>query len=241
MRQITPALVLGAFVALFSASIASAADIPRPIYKAPAIAPAPEFTWSGFYVGAHGGYGWNNYTGNDPVAGSSTGQAKGWLGGVQLGYNYQLGAFVLGAEGDFSFADVKWTEDGWAGAGSTASLKSDYYATAAARIGYAFDRFLVYGKGGIAFTRDKYDISDGAGGTATGNFNRTGWMLGGGLEYAFWENWSAKVEYDYLHFSGIDETLDTGGGLTATTANVSLNSSLVKVGVNYRFNPGGLF
>lgn len=195
------------------------------------------FTWSGLYVGVHGGYGWNNYTGDDPVAGSSTGQAKGWLGGFQVGYNYQLGAFVLGAEGDFSFADVKWTEDDPFGNGnSNASLKSDYFATVAARVGYAFGRFLVYGKGGIAFTRDKYDISDGTGGTATGTFNRTGWMLGAGLEYAVWENWSVKAEYNYMHFAGIDEALDTGGGLTSTTANVSLNSQLVKVGLNYRFN-----
>lgn len=238
MRQNTPALVLAACVALISVSVASAADIPRPVYKAPPFAPPPIFSWSGFYVGVHGGYGWNKYSGDDPVAGSSTGEAKGWLGGLQVGYNYQLGAFVLGAEGDFSFADVKWNEDGWAGAGSTATLKSDYYATVAARVGYAFDRFLVYGKGGIAFTRDKYDIADGTGGTATGKFNRTGWMLGGGVEYAFWDNWSAKVEYNYLKFTGIDETLDTSGGLTATTANVSLVSHLVKVGLNYRFNLG---
>ena len=237
MRQITPALVLGAFVALMSASVSSAADIPRPAYKAPAFTPEPIFTWSGFYVGVHGGYGWNNYTGDDPVAGSSTGQAKGWLGGLQLGYNYQLGAFVLGVEGDFSFADVKWTESASFGGGTIdGTLKSDYYATAAARLGYAFDRFLVYGKGGVAFTRDKYDITVSTGGSASGNFNRTGWMLGAGLEYAFWDNWSAKVEYNYMHFAGIDEALDTSGGLTSTTANVSLNSQLVKVGLNYRFN-----
>ena len=237
MRQTATALVLSAFVGLISASIASAADIPRPAYKAPPLEPIPVFTWNGFYVGVHGGYGWNNYTGDDPVAGSSTGQAKGWLGGFQVGYNYQLGAFVLGAEGDFSFADVKWTEDDPFGNGnSNASLKSDYFATVAARVGYAFDRFLVYGKGGIAFTRDKYDISDGTGGTATGSFNRTGWMLGAGLEYAVWENWSVKAEYNYMHFAGIDEALDTSGGLTSTTANVSLNSQLVKVGLNYRFN-----
>ena len=185
----------------------------------------------------HGGYGWNEYSGDDPVAGSSTGEAKGWLGGLQLGYNYQLGAFVLGVEGDFSFADVKWTESASFG-GSTidASLKSDYYATAAARVGYAFDRFLVYGKGGVAFTRDKYDITVSTGGSASGKFNRTGWMLGAGLEYAFWDNWSVKGEYNYLHFAGIDETLDTSGGLTVTTANVSLVSHLIKVGLNYRFN-----
>ena len=237
MRQTASGLVLGAFVALMSASVSSAADIPRPAYKAPPFEPVQVFTWSGLYVGVHGGYGWSNYSGDDPTAGTTTGQAKGWLGGLQVGYNYQLGAFVLGVEGDFSFADVKWTEDDPFGNGnSNASLKNDYFATAAARVGYAFDRFLVYGKGGIAFTRDKYDISDGTGGTATGSFNRTGWMLGAGLEYAVWENWSVKAEYDYLHFAGIDETLDTSGGLTATTANVSLVSHLVKLGLNYRFN-----
>lgn len=235
MRQTVPALLLGVFVALISTSVACAADLPRPVYKAPAVAPAPmpPFSWNGIYIGIHGGYGWSTFD-----SGGTSDDAKGWLGGFQLGYNYQIDSFVLGVEGDFSFADVADDISDPFGTGGNASLKNDYFATIAGRVGYAFDRFLVYGKGGVAFTRDKYDITDGIGGFANGTFNRTGWMVGGGLEYAFWDNWSVKAEYNYLSFGSITETLTAGGGITASPANVSLISHLVKVGLNYRFNLG---
>lgn len=233
MRTLPLVWVCGVTVAC--TSIASAADLPRPVYKAPIYSPAPVYNWTGFYGGIHGGYGWSNFSGNDPLAGSSDVQAKGWLGGVQLGYNYQINQFVIGVEGDFSWADVKHEESNPLGTGGNASLKNDYFATAALRLGYAWDRTLLYAKGGAAWTRDKIDITDGVGGFANGTFNRTGWMLGAGLEYAFWNNLSAKVEYNYLHFGGITETLTTGGGLTATPADVSLKSHLVKIGLNYKF------
>lgn len=235
MRRSTFVWVCGALVAC--SSVASAADLRRPVYKAPAYYnPEPIFTWTGFYVGVHGGYGWSNFSATDPVAGSSTTNARGWLGGAQLGYNYQIGAFVIGAEGDFSWADVKKTVANPFGTGlGSASLKNDYFATAAVRLGYAFDRTLIYAKGGAAWTRDKIDVTDGTGGFANGTFNRNGWMLGAGLEYAFWNNVSAKIEYNYLNFRSTTETLTTGGGLTATTPSVSLKSHLVKVGLNYRF------
>jgi outer membrane immunogenic protein len=228
--------VSGALVAF--SSVASAADLPRPVYKAPPALynPAPVFSWTGFYAGVHGGYGWSRFSGNDPVAGPSTVNAKGWLGGVQLGYNYQIGTFVIGAEGDFSWADVKNVQNDPLGlGGGQATLKNDYFITGALRLGYAFDRTLIYAKGGGAWTRDKFDITDGVGGFANGKFNRTGWLIGGGVEYAFWNNLSAKAEYNYLNFGSITETLTTGGGLIATSPSVSLKSHLVKVGLNYKF------
>ena len=236
--RLFPLWVLGAFVAF--SSVASAADLPppayRPAYKAPIFNPAPVFTWTGFYGGIHGGYGWSDFSSRDPVGGNSTGQASGWLAGVQLGYNYQIGSFVLGAEGDVSFADVKNVVDDPLGlGGGQAVLKNDYFATLAARFGYAFDRTLLYGKAGVAWTRDKFNVTDGVGGFGNGTFNRTGWMLGAGLEYAFWNNWSAKIEYNYLHFGSVTEMLTTGGGLGATVPSVSLNTHLLKVGLNYRF------
>ena len=209
------------------------------MYKAPALySPAPVFSWTGFYIGAHGGYGWSNFSGDDPTTGGTdTAQARGWLGGVTVGYNYQINSFVVGVEGDYSWADVNKTDSDPLGlGGGEANLKNDFFATAAVRLGYAVDRFLLYGKGGVAWTRDKWDITDGVGGFANGTFGRTGWMLGAGVEYAFWNNWSAKLEYNYLHFKSIEENLTTGGGLTATPANISLNSHLLKLGVNYRFH-----
>jgi outer membrane immunogenic protein len=231
------ALTWACGVVLACSSLASAADMPRPAYKAPSAVynPEPVYNWTGFYAGVHGGYGWSNFSGSDPVAGDSSGTAKGWLGGVQLGYNYQVGKFVIGAEADYSWADVKNVTDNPFGTGGSATLKNDYFVTAALRLGYAVDRTLLYVKGGGAWTRDKFDVTDGIGGFANGTFNRSGWMIGAGAEYAFWNNWSAKVEYNFLSFGSIDETLTTGGGLTATTPSVKLNSHLLKVGLNYKF------
>lgn len=227
-----------AFVA-FTSQVLFAADLPRPTYKAPPplLSPVPVYNWTGLYVGGHVGYGWSNFSGTDPT-GTASEQAKGWLAGVTVGYNYQINSFVIGVEGDYSWAKVeRKISDPLGLGGGEAKLTNDYFATAAIRLGYAVDRLLIYGKGGVAWTRDKYDITDGAGGFANGTFGRTGWMLGAGLEYAVWGNWSTKIEYNYLKFKSIDETLNTGGGLTATTASVSLTSHLLKFGVNYRFNP----
>jgi outer membrane immunogenic protein len=232
--RLTQKWVCGAFVAF--SSVAFAADLPRPAYKAPIFSPTPVYSWTGFYVGIHGGYGWSEFSSADPVAGNSTAEAKGWLGGLQLGYNYQMGAFVIGAEGDYSWSDVKnEVPDPLGLGGGNASLKNDYFATLALRLGYAFDRTLLYAKGGAAWTRDKIDVTDGVGGFGFGTFDRTGWMLGAGVEYAFWNNFSAKLEYNFLRFGSITEMVTTGGGLTASVPTVRLDTHLLKVGLNYRF------
>jgi outer membrane immunogenic protein len=227
-------------VALFALSsflpTASAADLPRPVYKAqPGLYnPAPIFTWTGFYVGAHAGYGWSKFDGTGTFGASSV-NAKGFLGGAQLGYNYQINQFVVGVEGEYSWANVKYDTPLFAG---TLTLKNDYFADVALRLGYAIDRTLIYGKVGAAWTRDKWDGNDGTGGTVTGNFSRHGWLLGAGVEYAFWNNWSAKLEYNYLMFGTIMPTLTTTGTLTvAGTSDVKLNTHIVKAGINYRFGP----
>lgn len=234
MRRSAAMWVVGAFVAFSMVASASAADLPRPVYKgAPYLSPEPIFTWTGFYVGINGGYGWSHLSG-DGTFGPASATAKGFLGGGQLGYNYQMGHFVIGAEVDAAWADVKYEEPLFAG---TLTFKNDYFITAAARLGYAFDRYLVYGKVGGAWTRDKWDGNDGAGGTVTSKTNRSGWMLGAGVEYALWSNWSAKLEYNYLRFGAVTPAFATTGGLTVTgTADVKLSTHIVKAGLNYRFN-----
>lgn len=238
MRRMLSFALSSALAAVFTSS-SFAADLPRrpaPVYKAPAA--VAFYNWTGFYVGAHAGYGWSDFSSTDLVFGDPGGaKARGWLGGVQLGYNYQIGSIVLGVEGEYSWADVKFTQSDPLGIGAagSATLKNDFFATAAGRLGYAFDRFLVYGKVGGAWTRDKFDLTDGIGGTATGRFNRSGWVGGGGLEYAFLGNWSAKLEYNYMWFGTITEQLTTGGGLVATPANVKLETQIIKAGVNYKF------
>jgi len=234
MRLTTMICAVGAFVAFSSVSSVHAADMPRAVYKAPAyLSPVPTFSWSGLYLGVHGGYGWTRWTGTGAL-GTDSVNGNGWLAGGQIGYNYQTGRFVLGIEGDYSWANVKHETALFAG---NLTLKNDYFATVTGRVGYAFDNILVYGKGGVAWTRDKWDATDGLGGTATGDFNRQGWVIGAGVEYAFWGNVSAKIEYNYLWFKSISETLTTTGGLVvAGTPDVKQQTHLVKVGLNYRFN-----
>jgi outer membrane immunogenic protein len=228
-------LVLAAVASLLStAAAAVAADLPprpRPIYKAPAPAYVT-YNWTGFYLGGHVGYGWSTVTGTDPTDGSrSSGRLRGFLGGGQIGYNYQIGSFVLGIEGDYSWADVKRTD---VVPPLTTTLKHDFFATAAGRLGYAADRWLWYAKGGGAWTRDRLEANDTVD-TIDAKFNRSGWMAGAGIEYAFWNNWSTKVEYNYLHFGKINESAVGTGGLTADAIDVSAEIHLVKLGINYKF------
>jgi outer membrane immunogenic protein len=119
------------------------------------------------------------------------------------------------------------------------SLKNDYIATVAGRFGVAFDRVLLYAKGGAAFTRDKYYVNNGLAGalagSASGSFNRTGWLAGGGVEWMFMPNWSVRAEYNYMGFGAISEQPVTTGNLVATPANVKLNIQTGTVGVNYHF------
>jgi outer membrane immunogenic protein len=228
-----------AFAALSSIAIsaavpANAADIRMPVKAPPSFVHA-YYNWTGFYVGAHIGYGWADFSGVDPVVGilSDSASASGFIYGGQVGFNYQMGSWVFGIEGDFSFGDIKWDESFLLGL-ATGEAKVDRIITVAGRIGYAFDRTLIYGKFGGAWTHEEYRFAL-LGATATGSVDRTGWMFGVGLEYAFLGNWTAKVEYNYLDMGRQDVTLTTVGGLTVTPANVDLTIQTIKVGVNYKF------
>ncbi len=219
---------------VLAADMSGPAPAPAPYVKA-SYSPTPVFSWSGLYLGGHGGYGWGRLTATDPTGATpdSSVDTKGGVAGGQIGYLYQMESLVLGVEGTYSWADIKASTALGAG---TATVKNDYIATVAGRAGYAFDRALLYGKGGVAFTRDKADATDGTGGTSTGRFNRTGYVVGGGLEYAFLNNWSARVEYNYLGFGSQLETPSSAGGLIATPMNVKDNISTVTFGVNYHLN-----
>jgi outer membrane immunogenic protein len=222
---------------------AFAADLaPAPTKAPPAVVAA--YNWSGFYVGVHGGGGWNRFTGTDPTIPGDPGSSvngSGAVAGGQIGGNYQIGNVVLGVEGTYAWSDIKVNDGGpfGGGAGLTVTLKNDYLATAAARLGYAFDRVLIYGKGGAAFTRDKLSADNGLAGalagSATGSFDRTGWIAGTGIEWAFVQNWSVKAEYNYMRFGQITEAPTTTGNLAASPAVVKLDVQTAVVGINYRF------
>jgi outer membrane immunogenic protein len=261
-------LLLTALLSTVAMPAALAADMPT---KAPRQAPVAIYNWSGFYIGGHVGYGWGDkdfsqddiadFFGLDnPIASHSL---RGVLGGAQAGFNIQSGALVFGVEGQFSWTgidDETTTRLGFVfGPGNCTQrepcpvdmrIKSeiDWIATVAGRIGFAWDRVLLYAKGGVAFMDQKH-TADGFIGTDKVHFanakfgdTRTGWMVGGGLEYAFAGNWSAKIEYNFMDFS--NETFNVvatsdilcGGKCGAVKVGVDDGQMhVVKFGINYRF------
>jgi len=238
--------------------------------------PAPSaFDWTGLYVGGHIGGGWadnqfSDFSGGPAGFGgpgnatlvTQTTHSSGFLGGVQGGYNYQVGRLVLGADFDFS-----WTSTDGTNTSSYADFIGDplnksqvitadtnWTGTATTRLGVARNNWLFYSKLGSAWVNTDYtqhnthvtngfDIFDG-----TGSKTLIGWTVGTGIEWAFLNNWTAKLEYDYIDLGSnaitISGTRDPGkfyaSPLSFTTTNLQ-SISEVKFGLNYKFDPGWLF
>jgi len=253
-------LKLAAIALLSSTAISAAADLPaRPYTKAPVVSPV--YNWTGFYIGVHGGYGWGNseslnVNGTPPFpAGSvSSTDVDGWLGGGQLGFNYQFNPnWLIGIEGDVSGGDIKGNLSGFstvAGCTTTrfqsSNLELNWLATITGRLGYIAGPALLYVKGGAAFGDFKASsttVNPAAGNaliaTVSGGETRTGWTVGAGAEWAFANNWSAKAEYNYVDFGTDSVTRDAtyfvGAGPNPLLRDASTHLHLVKVGLNYRF------
>lgn len=171
----------GTALAICSASAADLPVAPRPAPVAPvAYAPAAIYNWTGLYIGGHLGGGFGNSSWSDPVTGANNtfNTGAGFLGGAQVGGNLQLNMLVLGVEGDFSYARLKGS--GTNTIGNTLNTNTNWTSTVTGRVGAAFDRLLVYGKGGVAFAQDQSGFSDLAGNSASTSFMRTGWTAGAG-------------------------------------------------------------
>ncbi len=224
MRQTLSTLLLIAGVGL-AATSAGAADLGnRQVYKAPPV--APTFNWTGFYVGAHVGYGWGNSDWHDPLFGAASVKNDGFIGGGQIGYNWQVDPnWVLGLEGDISGSGMSGSSVCYGGVSCSNDI--NWLATVTGRVGYSFDRALLYAKGGVAFMDQDLRLSV-PGLIATSSETRAGWTIGGGLEYAFAPAWSAKVEYNYMDF----------GTRSIDGTDVDQTVNAIKVGVNYRFGAG---
>jgi outer membrane immunogenic protein len=214
--------LLLAGVALSVATAASAADLPaRPYAKAPPAAVVAAYNWSGFYLGAMGGYGWETDAGS------------GGFGGGTVGYNWQLpgSQFVFGVEVDAAGASIKdrFSEDG-GGFLVTQETKINSFGSVTGRAGFAIDAALIYAKGGYAWANRKWSISDGIV-TFSDSQTHTGYTIGGGLEYMFAPNWSAKGEYMFTSLGS--EAYNFGGPPLVDSGTIDFHT--IKVGVNYHF------
>ena len=216
--------LLLAGAALSVASAASAADMQaRPYTKAPPPAlVSPAYNWSGFYIGAMGGYGW----------GSGDNEGSGGFGGGTIGYNWQFpgSQFVFGVEVDAAGASIKdsLTEDLGGGVLLTQDNKVNALGSVTGRAGFAMDALMLYAKGGFAWANNKLSVS----GIVNGSDSHvhSGYTVGGGIEYMFAPNWSAKAEYMFTHL-GSENYNVAGIGFDSGTAEFSS----VKVGINYHF------
>lgn len=223
--------ILTACAGLLAAAVASpsfAADLPRAAYKAPVYS-AP-FSWSGFYIGINGGYGWGKSKWTIVGTGLSTGDynTTGGLIGGTIGYNLQSGSLVWGLEGDLDASWIKGTDTPTCGTPGC-ETKNSWFGTARGRIGYAWDRFMPFITGGAAFGDIKMTTPVATSQTTT----NVGWTLGGGVEYAFMGPWSTKIEYLYADLGkGKCDAGACGGG---TSFESPLKVNIVRLGVNYRF------
>jgi len=228
------AFLIAATLSLAATSQVLAADLPpaaAPPPRAPAayIPPPPLFSWTGFYLGINGGYGFGQSNWSNPNFAAPTGNfnTSGFLIGGTLGANYQMGAFVIGLEGDGDWNDANGTTFNTCGAGCT--TQGEWLATLRGRAGYAWDRVLFYGTGGAAFG----NVQAWSGGLPYASVTQTGWTAGAGVEWAFLPNWTAKVEYLYVDLGNFSCPAASCGGALPTT--VSFNENIVRAGINYKF------
>jgi outer membrane immunogenic protein len=259
MRRLSPGLLVGMAVAASAlATAASAADMPvpaAPAYYPPAYRPVI-YDWTGIYGGVHLGAGLleDQVTTTTTTALQPSGvQTKlspfAVVGGAQAGFNYQIQQVVVGAEGTFTWSDISGTQATASPiptVSETSISKPRWYATATGKIGFAANDFLFYAKGGAAWMGVNYTqaVSTGIGNISsqTMTVTRSGFTAGGGIEFGMTENLSARLEYDYLNFGTKTYTfanLNTDPTPLVLPVAIRSSTSLISVGMNYRFNWGG--
>jgi outer membrane immunogenic protein len=269
MRNITTALL--ATTALFAAfaQSASAADLRAPAYRAPPPPPPPAFSWTGLYLGGHGGcaHDRKNYTTGgfrnaDPGEvgsgfGIDTANGGGCYGGLQIGYNYQVGSWVWGVEADGSWGNIRSKttllelDPGEVETLALYDQKLKSFGTVRGRLGYAWTwgatPTLWYVTGGYAWARNELSTTalDGIQNTLVSTQNHSGYAVGTGIEVALGWNWSFKGEYLFMDLGNktyATALITDDGALPGTnTTNVDLKLHTVRIGLNYRFGGYGAY
>jgi outer membrane immunogenic protein len=220
-----------------------AADIPS---KSPTYKPPVAYSWTGFYFGGHVGAGGatDDWRAPGTFERLGSGTAPGFLGGAQVGVNYQFDAIVLGLEADFSWSNLSGETCDAVQDLIKCNTKVDRFATIAGRMGIATDRALVYVKGGAAWSHGLREISllqtQANAPAQTVSSSKQGWTAGAGIEYALTRNWSAKLEYDFMDFGTSHVGFDFVASLGAVVpADIKERIHALKFGFNYRFDWSG--
>jgi outer membrane immunogenic protein len=250
----------GLFALLAAAAVSTAAlaaDLPvpgAPAYVPPAYRPAL-YNWSGFYFGGHVGAGLledvvtdTTTTALQPAGTQTKLSPYAVIGGGQAGINLEFNPVVVGAEVTFTGSDISGTQvtPSLIAVTSQQSISAPkWYATATGKLGFAANDLLFYAKGGAAWMHVDYTQDVTAGGVIAEQIiadTRYGYTAGGGVEYAFNENFSGRIEYDFLDFGtknySFNNLAPVGGPLPVA---IKSQSHLLTAGMNYRFNWGGGF
>jgi outer membrane immunogenic protein len=249
-------LAFAVALSLVGSSAALAADLPPPppMPRAPAtyIPVAPPYNWSGFYIGGNLGAGFTNTSLSDnfiPATVFTNSTNTTFLGGGQVGVNYEFwGGVVVGAEAMFDWApnqnnNIAGTNASLPAPGTiSAAINNRWLTTATGKLGYAWDRVLLYGKAGGAWvgsSSSSVTVNGTSVPLATNTSSNWGWTAGVGVEWAFWGTWSARAEYDYVGLNNQTVTVSAASPFLPSdviSAN-SRNINMVTAGVNYKFGP----
>lgn len=241
---------------------AFAADMPLPAVSDQVLVPAAADDWSGFYAGVNVGYGWGDVDSSDVSAteadplgslflpfgtfpgADDSASFDGVIGGGQIGYNLQSGSFVLGIEADVQAGDLEAESTVSVGAPAPTfdnTAEVNLFSTVRGRVGVAFDNFMVFATGGLAVAHVEVGTTVSSGFapltppvSGEDEAFMLGYAVGGGVEYAFSENWSVKAEYIYADLGEEDFTIDVTDTLT-TDSTADIEMHIARVGVNYRF------
>lgn len=234
-------VIFAAFACVSFASPAMSADLWAP---KPSVKDEPVYSqrtrWDGLYAGLNGGYAWGDSSGV-PLYFDGTYQGnigslspEGAFAGGQIGYNLTYNRLLLGIEADVQGADVGDSSRS-AAAGGVASTDIDVFGTVRGRVGFFMDRTLIYATAGYAWA--DADMSFAAFGPDTGRISKSemldGYVVGGGIEWAFTDNWSTKLEYQYIDLEDTRLTGFAGGGRYDTKIDPDFHT--VRLGLNYRF------